>query len=115
MKNTDCDKLILAVLQGEEYQDAIAELNQNGFYATVLQSRGGFLHCRSATILVGVHHTDLPQALALLKRYGERTVMQYQPLILSGTVQPLAATAPLPVQCGGVTLFVLDVQQFEKY
>ena len=106
MKNTDCDKLILAVLQGEEYQDAIAELNQNGFYATVLQSRGGFLHCRSATILVGVHHTDLPQALALLKRYGERTVMQYQ---------PLAATAPLPVQCGGVTLFVLDVQQFEKY
>lgn len=89
MKNTDCDKLILAVLQGEEYQDAIAELNQNGFYATVLQSRGGFLHCRSATILVGVHHTDLPQALA--------------------------ATAPLPVQCGGVTLFVLDVQQFEKY
>lgn len=84
MKNTDCDKLILAVLQGEEYQDAIAELNQNGFYATVLQSRGGFLHCQSATILVGVHHTDLPQALALLKRYGERTVMQYQPLILGG-------------------------------
>ena len=41
--------------------------------------------------------------------------MQYQPLILGGTVQPLAATAPLPVQCGGVTLFVLDVQQFEKY
>ena len=37
------DKMILAILQGDDYHDAVHSLNEHGFYATVLNSSGGFL------------------------------------------------------------------------
>lgn len=36
-------KLVLAILQGEDYEDTVYELNQNGFFVTMLSSTGGFL------------------------------------------------------------------------
>ena len=37
------DKMILAILQGDDYHDAVHSLNEHGFYATELNSSGGFL------------------------------------------------------------------------
>ena len=31
-------KLVLAILQGEDYEDTVYELNQNGFFVTMLSS-----------------------------------------------------------------------------
>ncbi len=116
MKNTNCDKMILAVLQGDEYRDAIEELNEHGFYATVLHSTGGFLRKQSVTILVGLNHEYLEEALQVLKHYGRRVETQYQPVTLSGADPSLnGETVPVPVSCGGVVLFVLDVTHFERY
>lgn len=81
MDSQRCDKMILAVVQGDDYQDAIYELNQQGFYATVLHSSGGFLKKQSVTIMVGLNHEELEEALGVLKRHGERTVKRYQPVI----------------------------------
>ena len=47
-------KLILAVLQGDDYHEVVYQLNQNGYYATLLHSSGGFLKKRSMTIMIGV-------------------------------------------------------------
>ncbi|MDO5399758.1 MAG: cyclic-di-AMP receptor [Eubacteriales bacterium] len=105
--------MILAILQGDDYPEAIAELNEHGFYATVLRSTGGFLRKPSATIMIGLNHAYLDEALALLRRYGERTEMQYQPAL--GMPSVPTPTVPIPVHCGGVVLFVLDVEQSLKY
>ena len=117
MKNENCDKLIIAVLQGDDYLDAITELNEHGFYATVLHSSGGFLKRKSVTIMIGLNHSHLEEALQLLKRHGERTEMRYQPAAMEGGISPSLATAgiPVPVYCGGVVLFVLNVEQNERY
>ncbi len=117
MKNLDCDKMLLAVLQGEDYQEAIAELNRHGFYATVLNSSGGFLKKKSVTVMIGLNHAYLEEAIGLLKRYGERMETHYQPAGMSGagTVSMAGATIPVPVRCGGVVLFVLDVERNERY
>ena len=48
------DKMILAILQGDDYHDAVHSLNEHGFYATVLNSSGGFLKKRSVTLMIGV-------------------------------------------------------------
>ena len=48
MENTK-KKLILAILQGDDYADTVYELNQNGFFATILSSTGGFLKKKSVT------------------------------------------------------------------
>ncbi len=35
-------KMLLAVIQGDDYPDTVDDLNRHGFFATVLSSTGGF-------------------------------------------------------------------------
>ena len=79
-----CDKMILAIIQDDSYQDVISELNESGFYATILHSSGGFLKKQSVTIMIGLNHEDLEKALKILKSHGKRTVMQQQVLFTAG-------------------------------
>lgn len=116
--NSQCDKLIIAILQNDDYHDVIETLNQHNFYVTVLRSSGGFLKKASATIMIGLNHERLDEALELLKQYGRRTEMAYQPAAsTAGMVMPPLGlnTVTVPVHCGGVVLFVVDVAKFEKY
>ena len=118
MDNTICDKMIFAILQNDDYHDVIDTLNQHGFYVTVLKSSGGFLKKASSTIMIGLNHEKLDEALDVLKQYGKRTEMEYQPASSTAgmVLPPLGMTAvSIPVHCGGVVLFVLDVSQYEKY
>ena len=118
MNNPTCDKMIIAVLQNDDYHEVIQDLNDHGFYVTVLSSSGGFLKKPNATIMIGLNHEDLDRALALLKQYGKRTEMDYRLATTTAglPVTPIAATAmPVPFRCGGVVIFVLDVAQFERY
>ena len=62
------DKMILAILQGDDYHDAVHSLNEHGFYATVLNSSGGFLKKRSVTLMIGLESARLDEALAILKK-----------------------------------------------
>ena len=100
---------------------AIEDLNAKGFYATVLHSTGGFLKKKSVTLMIGVNHDHLEEALAILKQYGDRTEMQYQSTATFGSTgipsAALSSITPIkvPVHCGGVVLFVIDVQQNERY
>lgn len=111
-----CNKMIIAIIQGDDYQEIVAELNQHGFYATILHSKGGFLRKQSVTVMIGLNHENLDEALRLLKAYGERTEIQYKPLLFSESSRlPMTATVPTQVHCGGVVLFVLDVEQFGRY
>ena len=69
-----CDKMILAIIQDDSYQDVISELNESGFYATILHSSGGFLKKQSVTIMIGLNHEDLEKALKILKSHGKNSL-----------------------------------------
>ncbi len=118
MKEEVCNKLILAVLQGDDYDDVVRELNQNGIQVTMLNSTGGFLKKRSATIMIGVNEQRVDEVLAILKkRAGQRTETVYQtpfPVGQNG-VPTILASVPMQVRCGGIVVFVLDMQKMEKY
>ena len=118
MKNTNCDKMIFAIIQNDDYRRIVEDLNEHGFYVTVLNSSGGFLKKPNATIMIGLHHDYLDEALELLKRYGKRTEMEYKvsASTMGSAVSPLSVTpVAIPVQCGGIVLFVLDVAQYEHF
>ena len=51
---TNYDKLILAVITGENPAETVLDLNRNGFYATMLSSTGGFLRKKSVTLMIGL-------------------------------------------------------------
>ena len=67
-KKTGAMKMVLAVLQGDDYADTVDELNRDGFSATILSSTGGFLKKKSVTIMIGVEESRLQTVLAILKR-----------------------------------------------
>ena len=103
------DKMILAILQGDDYHDAVHSLNEHGFYATVLNSSGGFLKKRSVTLMIGLESARLDEALAILKKHGERTEMRYEAPVLSPNMPPIPlSTAPLeiPTRCGDYVIIV---------
>ena len=76
-KHINSEVLIVAVLQGEDYSEAIEELNGKGFYVTILNSTGGFLRKKSVTVMIGVKSKDLDEAIEVLKHYGKRIEMEY--------------------------------------
>ena len=118
MRNPNVDKMIIAILQDDDYRQVVEELNRNGFYVTVLESSGGFLKKASATIMIGLNHEDLQEALELLKQYGKRTEMGYQPATttVGMAVSPMPVPpVPIPMSCGGIVLFVLDVTQYGRF
>lgn len=121
-KHINCDKLIIAVLQGNDYLVAIDNLNAKGFYVTILSSTGGFLKKKNVTLMIGVNHEHLNEAITILKQYGDRVELQQYPATITfgssgipsaamSNIQPIK----IPVHCGGVVLFVLDVQQNERF
>ena len=111
------DKMILAILQGDDYDNVVRELNKNGFYVTLLNTMGGFLRKRSVTIMIGLESARLDAALAILKkRAGQRTETVYRSIMPPHISEPsMMPTVPLQVSCGGVTVFVLDVSKMEHF
>ena len=118
MKCENCDKMLIAILQNDDYRDVIDTLNENGFYVTVLQSSGGFLKKSNATIMLGLNHEYLDEALGLLKQFGKRTELEYTPATstVGMVIPPIPMGAvTIPVNRGGVVVFVLDIAQNLRY
>ena len=55
----DNNKMIIAILSGDDSADTISELNKNGFYVTVLSTSGGFLKRKSVTLLIGTEEENV--------------------------------------------------------
>ena len=116
MKNLNCDKMILAIFQDDQYDEVVSDLNAHGFYATILHSTGGFLKKRSVTVMTCVNHERLEEVMTLMKKYGERVENLFSPVF--GGADPSTdapATIQVPARCGGVVLFVLDVDQSIRF
>lgn len=112
------EKLILAILQGEDYDDTVYALNQKGFFATLLSSTGGFLKKKSTTIMIGVEGERLPEVLDVLKQEaGRRQEKVYQniPVPVGRVASPILPTAPMVHEAGGVVVFVMDLERIEKF
>ena len=110
-------KLILAVLQGDDYDNTVSELNKAGFFVTMLSSTGGFLKKRSTTAMIGVEEEKLEEVLGILKRCtGKRveTVYQNLPMAHGGSMSPVPIV-PMAKTTGGATVFVMDLDRIEKY
>ena len=110
-------KLILAVLQGDDYADTVDELNRNGFFATMLSSTGGFLKKKSVTLMVGVEGEKMQQVLDILKLCaGKRQQLSYSDMSMSASgPNPAISMMPVPMNVGGVAVFIMDLEDIQKY
>lgn len=109
-------KLILAIVNKDDEPDTISELNKNQYFVTKLSTTGGFLNGKNTTLLIGTNDDRVSGAVKIIQKMaGSRTAkMAAAPLMSSGGLFPGAAAMPVDVQTGGATVFILNVEQFEK-
>ena len=77
----------------------------------------GFLKRKHVTLMIGTEDEKVDQAISIIQKYaGERKTVKYTNLAApSGPISPgLNYTVPINVEVGGSTIFVMNVERFEK-
>ncbi len=107
-------KMIMAVISDEDSNNVISELGQQGFGVTRLCSTGGFLRAGNTTIMIGAQKEKISQAIEIIRSKCKTRKKAMPNLEMSGGMGVMGAGFPLEVTVGGATIFVFNVEQFEK-
>jgi uncharacterized protein YaaQ len=111
-KNTDCDTLLVAVVQSQDAEVTEIKLGDEASSVTKLPSMGAFLGRRNATLLIGVTGKIKDKVLDILHENCRQRV-EFIAVPLESAPMPLPA--PTPINVGGATIFSLDVEHFEEF
>lgn len=107
-------KLVIAVVQDQDVSGLLEAVTAARLNATKLASTGGFLREGNSTILIGVEKDRLDEALDIVKETCRTRQQLIAPLSSVGRSVGAFVTTPVEVPAGGATIFVLDVERFEK-
>ena len=107
-------KLVIAVVQGEDATQTVQALSGAGISVTKMASSGGFLQQGNATLLIGVDDDKVDAAIEVIRENCRERSQYMTPM--PPMVEPGEFFMPYPVevQVGGATVFVVDVERFEK-
>lgn len=108
-------KLIIAIIQDEDASRLVSALMNDGYGVTKLATTGGFLRAGNTTLLVGVDDERLSGCLALIEKLCKSRKQMASSPMAGGGIAGMYAHMPIEVTVGGATVFVLDVEQFNKY
>ena len=104
-------KLITAILSKYDSDEVCKALTEGGFYFTKLASSGGFLSSGNTTVLIGVEAKKVKKCMSIIKAHCSKRVEQCSTSIPTGHGPVLHQS---DVVVGGATIFVTDVDEFEK-
>lgn len=108
-------KLIIAIVQHEDSLVLIDALMEAKLYVTKLSTTGGFLKMGNTTLLIGTDEARIEQVLTIIREtcHSREQFM--------ATALPFDSTGvginsfPVKVNVGGATVFIMDVERFEKF
>ncbi len=108
-------KLVIAIVQNDDAGELTSALREKNYAFTVTSTTGGFLREGNTTIFMGVEEAKLESLLEIIK-IGCNTRTQFvNPLPPVMEPGELYLAQPVEVQVGGATVFVMDVERFEKF
>lgn len=105
-------KLIMAIVNNDDSSVVSNHLTEKGFFATKLATTGGFLKAGNTTFLIGTEEEKVDDALSIIREYSKKRT-QILPA-MSSLTPGYYDSIPIEVQVGGATIFVMDVENFEK-
>ena len=105
-------KLIIAIVNHDDANAVVQNLSKNGFSSTRLSTTGGFLLAGNVTLLVGVEADRVQAAIDVIREYSHSRKKMI-PTTKEGSYSYIP-TIPGEVRGGGATIFVVDVEQFER-
>lgn len=107
-------KLVMAIVNSDDSRNVLDRLSRRGFAVTVTSSTGGFLRIGNTTIFCGVDDALVEDVLSIIRETCPNRMQFVTPL--PPVMEPGEVHIPTPVEkhVGGATIFVLDVDHFEK-
>ncbi|NLK28094.1 MAG: hypothetical protein GX306_07095 [Clostridiales bacterium] len=103
-------KLIYAIVRNNDSAQVTETLNKKGFYVTKMASTGGFLREGNTTLLIGTDEDKVDEVIEIVKRECGPRQQLYLNNITPGDYGAMNSV----VNVGGATIFVMDVERFEK-
>ena len=105
-------KMLLAIINSDDAHSVMNHLMEAGFQITKLATTGGFLRAGNVTILIGLEDSRLDEAMDLIRKYSNNRKKIIPTTANLGV--GFHPAMPVEVTVGGATVFVLNVEQFEK-
>ena len=101
-------KLVLAIISHDDANTVTQSLTKAGFSSTT----GGFLMAGNVTILVGVDEEKVQTVIDIIREHSHSR----RQMIPSTTEMSYGYYPSMPVEVvvGGATIFVVDIERFER-
>ena len=107
-------KLIFAIVHNDDARKVMDELNSKGFSVTKLCSTGGFLKAGNTTLLVGVEEEKVDSIIQIIQKKSKSRKQDIQQAQAHGNLTGMLGSDSVEIVVGGATVFVTDVERFEK-
>ncbi|MBR4306048.1 MAG: cyclic-di-AMP receptor [Ruminiclostridium sp.] len=105
-------KLIFAIVNNDDASAVSSSLTQAGYQATKLASTGGFLMSGNTTFLICSEDDKVSNIIEVIKNHSHKRKQFVSSVASYGEAG--YANMPAEVFVGGATIFVTDVERFEK-
>lgn len=105
-------KLVTAIVNKEDSRAVCGELVRNKFYVTRFATTGGFLMAGNMTLLICTEDDRVDACIACISKCCKRRT-EIVPGE-GGIGLGLESAMPMEVVVGGATVFVTNVERFEK-
>ena len=105
-------KLIFAIVSNDDSSKVSSALTKNRFSVTKLATTGGFLKAGNVTVLIGLDESKLDECFDIIREHSSSRKQ-----IIPTTAElgmGFFPSTPVQVEVGGATVFVLNVERFEK-
>ena len=105
-------KLVTAIVNKDDSKAVCNELLRAHFYVTRLATTGGFLMAGNMTLMIGTEDDRVDECIACISKCCKQRTE-----IVPGTASiglGIESAMPIEVTVGGATVFVTNVERFEK-
>lgn len=107
-------KLVIAIVHDDDAPELINTLNKSGYQVTKLATTGGFLKAGNTTLLTGVEDDKVSDVKDIVKNICKKRSATVAPPTSIVGGGGMYIPSPIEVTIGGATIFVLNVEDFEK-
>lgn len=104
-------KLIFAVINDDDVRGVSEALIEKEIPATRLSSTGSFLKSGNTTLLICIDDEKVEDAISIIHSHCKKRRQLLPTSHMSGAF----STYPVEITVGGATVFVTDVERFEKF
>ncbi len=107
-------KLVIAVVDDKDAGNLMNDLVENELQVTKLASTGGFLREGNTTLMIGTKSEQVDKAMEIIRNNCKSRKKTVTPVAPVGNSLDVSMAYPTEVQVGGATVFVIDVERWEK-